>query len=57
MRLAITGAGGIGSYFGGQLARAGVEVVLPGRGAHLTAIKRRGLRVRGAENDGAAGRA
>ena len=37
------GAGALGSYFGGLLARAGSEVVLIGREPHVQAIKRDGL--------------
>lgn len=37
------GAGAVGSYFGGTLARAGVEVTLIGRPAHVEAIRRDGL--------------
>lgn len=43
MRVAVVGAGGIGGYFGGLLARGGAEVVLIARGAHLRAIQERGL--------------
>ena len=40
------GAGGIGSYLGGMLARSGVDVTLVCRGAHLAAINRSGLTVK-----------
>jgi 2-dehydropantoate 2-reductase len=46
MRIAVLGAGGIGGYFGGTLARAGHEVQLLARGVHLDAIRIRGLEVR-----------
>jgi 2-dehydropantoate 2-reductase len=46
MKIAIFGAGGIGSLFGGMLARSGHEVALVCRGAHLQAIRSRGLKVR-----------
>ena len=46
MRIAIYGAGGVGGYFGGVLARAGQDVVLVARGAHLDAIRSHGLLVR-----------
>lgn len=46
MRIAIVGAGAVGGYFGGLLARAGNEVTLLARGAHLDAIRRNGLEVR-----------
>ena len=45
MRVAVMGAGSIGGYFGGMLARAGHEVALVARGEHLDAIRRDGLRV------------
>ena len=45
MRVAVIGAGGVGGYFGGRLARAGESVVFIARGEHLRAIRRRGLRV------------
>ncbi|MFY9823827.1 MAG: 2-dehydropantoate 2-reductase [Thermoanaerobaculia bacterium] len=46
MNIAILGAGGVGGYFGGILARAGNAVTLLARGAHLAAIRERGLEVR-----------
>lgn len=46
MRIAVLGAGGVGGYFGGLLARAGHQVALLARGAHLEAIQQRGLEVR-----------
>jgi 2-dehydropantoate 2-reductase len=46
MRIAIVGAGGVGGYFGGAMARAGHEVVLLARGEHREAIRSRGLEVR-----------
>src|SRR5206468_11367135 len=42
-RVAIVGAGAVGCYFGGMLARAGVPVTLIGRASHVDAIKRDGL--------------
>ena len=45
MKVAVVGAGGVGGYFGGLLARAGHEVTFVARGAHLEAIKKNGLRV------------
>jgi len=45
MKVAVIGAGGVGGYFGGLLARAGHEVAFVARGAHLQAIKENGLRV------------
>ena len=46
IKFAILGAGGVGGYFGGLLARAGHEVYVFARGANLAAIKERGLEVR-----------
>jgi 2-dehydropantoate 2-reductase len=47
MRILIAGAGALGSVFGGFLRRAGDDVTLLGRAAHLEAITRDGLRVDG----------
>jgi 2-dehydropantoate 2-reductase len=46
MRVAVIGAGGTGGYFGGLLARAGEDVIFLARGAHLEAIRARGLTVK-----------
>ncbi len=46
MRIAVLGAGGVGGYYGGILARTGHAVSLLARGAHLEALKARGLEVR-----------
>src|SRR3954469_972532 len=45
MRIAIIGSGGVGGYFGGRLAAAGVDVTFLARGAHLEAMRSRGLRI------------
>ena len=45
MRIAIFGAGSVGGYFGGRLARAGEDVVFIARGEHLNAMRKSGLRV------------
>lgn len=45
VRFAIAGAGAIGSYIGATLSKAGEDVSLIARGAHLRAISERGLRV------------
>ncbi len=42
-RVAIVGAGAVGCYFGGMLARARVPVTLIGRAGHIDAIRRDGL--------------
>jgi 2-dehydropantoate 2-reductase len=46
MRIAIFGSGGVGGYYGARLARAGQDVTFVARGAHLAAIRERGLEVR-----------
>lgn len=46
MRYIIYGAGAIGSILGGHLRRSGADVVLVGQGAHVQAIRRRGLTLR-----------
>jgi 2-dehydropantoate 2-reductase len=46
MNIAILGAGGVGGYYGGILARAGHRVALLARGAHLEALREHGLEVR-----------
>lgn len=42
-KFAIMGAGAVGCYYGGMLARAGHDVVLIGRPPHVEAIRRQGL--------------
>ena len=51
MRFAIVGAGAIGAFVGAMLARAGEDVTLIARGAHLRAMQEHGVRVRGAIGD------
>jgi len=46
MRFAILGSGAVGGYYGAKLAHAGHEVVFIARGAHLAAIRARGLQIR-----------
>ncbi|HEX5855068.1 MAG TPA: 2-dehydropantoate 2-reductase N-terminal domain-containing protein, partial [Thermoanaerobaculia bacterium] len=46
MRVAVVGAGGVGGYFGGAMARAGHDVRLLARGEHRDAIRAWGLEVR-----------
>ena len=48
MRFAILGSGAVGGYFGAKLARSGQEVTFVARGAHLEAIRQRGLEVKSA---------
>jgi len=46
VRIAIVGVGGVGGYFGGRLAHAGIDdITFIARGATLEALRTRGLRV------------
>jgi 2-dehydropantoate 2-reductase len=46
MRFAILGSGAVGGYYGARLARAGHDVTFIARGAHLDAMRARGLEIR-----------
>ena len=50
-RIAVIGAGGVGGYFGGLLAKSGQDVRFLARGEHLRALRERGLRVRSVHGD------
>ncbi len=43
MKIAVMGAGAVGCFYGGMLARAGHEVALIGRAQHVEAFRRDGL--------------
>ena len=45
MKVCIYGAGAVGGHIAGRLAKAGADVSLVARGAHLSAIQAHGLRV------------
>ena len=45
MKIAVVGSGGVGGYFGGRLAATGADVTFLARGAHLEALRARGLRI------------
>ena len=45
MKVAVLGAGAIGAYVGAALARGGADVALIARGAHLEAMRERGVTV------------
>lgn len=45
MKIAVMGAGAVGCYYGGMLARAGHEVTLIGRAVHVEAVNRGGLQL------------
>ena len=58
MRFVVYGAGAIGGVIGARLHQHGHEVVLIARGAHLEAIRARGLRIESADAaEGEIGRA
>jgi 2-dehydropantoate 2-reductase len=46
MKIAILGSGAVGGYYGAKLARAGHDVSFIARGAHLAAIRERGIEIR-----------
>lgn len=48
MKIAILGSGAVGGYYGAKLARAGHDVTFIARGAHLAAIRERGIAIRSA---------
>jgi 2-dehydropantoate 2-reductase len=45
MKIAFMGAGGVGGFYGGRLAHAGYDVSFIARGAHLAAMRERGLTI------------
>jgi 2-dehydropantoate 2-reductase len=45
MEIAVMGAGAVGCYYGGMLARAGHDVTLIARAQHVEAVRRSGLRL------------
>ncbi len=51
MKFAIMGTGGIGGYYGGLLSRSGQDVTFIARGAHLEAIREKGLIVKSVHGD------
>ena len=51
MRIAIMGAGGVGAYVGGALAKGGNEVSFVARGSHLEAMREKGLQMKTAKGD------
>jgi len=50
-RVAVLGAGAVGCYFGGMLARAGHKVTLIGRPVHVEAFRKSGLHFEGLKFD------
>ncbi len=51
MRIAVVGAGGVGGAYGAALANAGADVTFIARGAHLEAMRRKGLKVESQRGD------
>jgi 2-dehydropantoate 2-reductase len=51
MKVAVMGAGAVGGYFGGLLARGGADVAFIARGRHLEALRSRGLTVMSFKGD------
>jgi 2-dehydropantoate 2-reductase len=45
MKIVVFGAGGVGTFFGGLLARAGQEICFVARGAQLAALRTAGIRI------------
>jgi len=45
VRIAVVGSGGVGGYFGARLADVGADVSFIARGAHLDAMRNKGLKV------------
>jgi len=51
MKIAVIGAGGVGGYFGGRLAKANFDVTFLARGEHLREIQKNGLQVKSINGD------
>jgi 2-dehydropantoate 2-reductase len=47
MKIVMMGSGGVGGYFGARLAAGGADVHFVARGAHLDAMRSRGLSIEG----------
>jgi 2-dehydropantoate 2-reductase len=45
-KIAVLGSGAVGGYYGAKLARAGHDVTFIARGAHLEALRARGMEIR-----------
>src|SRR5258706_2854549 len=54
MKICVFGAGAVGGVIGGWLSRAGHDVSVVVRGAHLTAIRKHGLRIVSGDSESAA---
>lgn len=51
MNIVVVGAGGVGGYFGGMIAKAGFNVTFMVRGKTLQTIKLNGLKIKSIEGD------
>ena len=51
MKIAVVGAGAVGGYFGGLLARGGADVTFIARGKRLEALRTKGLTVKSWKGD------
>lgn len=51
MRICVVGAGAVGGFVGAKMARAGHDVVVIARGAHLEAIRSQGLTIRSPQGE------
>lgn len=51
MKVAVMGAGAVGGYFGGLLAKGGAEVIFIARCKHLEALRAKGLMVKSFKGD------
>lgn len=51
MKIAIMGTGGVGGYYGGLLTQTGQDVTFIARGAHLQAMRDKGLQVKSIHGD------
>lgn len=51
MKICVVGVGAVGGYFGGKLAKAGLDVTFVARGQTLEALQREGLRIKSYAGD------
>ena len=49
MKILVMGSGGVGGFYGGRLAHSGCDVTFIARGAHLEAMRERGLIIENAQ--------
>jgi len=51
MKICVVGVGAVGGYFGGKLAKAGLDVTFVSRGKTLEALQKEGLRIKSYTGD------